>query len=203
MFSQLLPDPLKKKKKRGKLKAVHSNVRRLFFFYLRLKPVYQQNNAKHLAPWNHSEDNDTSLYARQHLCANFQQPNPPLASLYYPSTGSISTPQCRKMSYAPLSSESTSETVSGSHRCSWSSPVWVQLSLSLPAYVLKSLLSWGYLIRPSIFTGPSSDLGSGERELQEVLVQSPTAGQEEVCVAHTLPITQKVPTLLSTHSSRG
>lgn len=81
----------------------------------------------------------------------------------------------------------------------------VQLSLSRPAYVLsvESLLSGGYLIRPSLLSGPSSDLGSGDRELQEVLEQSPTAGQEEVRVAHRPPVTQKDPTLLSTHASRG
>lgn len=67
----------------------------------------------------------------------------------------------------------------------------------------QSLLSQGYLILPSLFTGPSSDLGSGDKELQDVLEQSSAAGQEEVSVAHTLFVTQKVPTLLSTHSSRG
>lgn len=66
----------------------------------------------------------------------------------------------------------------------------------------QSLLHWGYLIRPSLLTGPSSDLGSGDRELQEVLEQGAKAVQEEVCVLHRLPITQRAPTLLSTHASR-
>lgn len=61
----------------------------------------------------------------------------------------------------------------------------------------------GYLIRPSYLTGPSSDLGSGDRELQEVWAQSPKTGQADVCVAHMLPVTQKVPTLPSTQSCRG
>lgn len=39
--------------------------------------------------------------------------------------------------YVPLSSE----TISGSHRFSWSFPVQVQLPLSLPVYVLQSTVS--------------------------------------------------------------
>lgn len=138
------------------------------------------------------------LWSCKILCANFQQSHPPLLSLYYHST-------CLVL-YGHFSSASTSETVSGSHR------FLLELSSAGPAFSLfacicirslQSLFSWGYLIRPSLLTGPSSDLGSGDRELQEVLVQGPTAGQDEVCVAHTSPVTQKAPTLLSTHASRG
>lgn len=60
-----------------------------------------------------------------------------------------------------------------------------------------------YLIRPSLLTGPSSDFGSGDRELQVVLVHSPTAGQEEVLAEQRSPITQNAPTRLSTQASRG
>lgn len=56
-------------------------------------------------------------------------------------------------------------------------------------------------MRPSFLTGPSSDLGSGDKELQEVLVQSPMVGQEEVCSEQMSPVTQKAPTELSTQAS--
>lgn len=62
---------------------------------------------------------------------------------------------------------------------------------------------YGYLIRPLLLTGPSSDLGSGDKELQEVLVQSPMEGQEEVCSEQISPVTQKAPTELSTQASSG
>lgn len=98
------------------------------------------------------------------------------------------------------------ESASTSQPSSWSSTV--QARFSLPAsYVLKprvsSLSFGGYLIRPSLLTGPISDLGSGDRELHEVLEQGPAAKQEEVCVLHRSPVTQNMPTLLSTHASSG
>lgn len=61
----------------------------------------------------------------------------------------------------------------------------------------------GYLMRPSFLTGPSSDLGSGDKELQEVLVQSPMVEQEEVTSEQRSPVTQKAPTELSTQASSG
>ena len=86
----------------------------------------------------------------------------------------------------------------GALQCRSSSPsVFLCMFLNI-----WSLPSGGYLIRPSLLTGPSSDLGSGDRELQEVLKQGPSAGQEEVCVVHRLPVIQKVLTLSSTHASR-
>lgn len=68
----------------------------------------------------------------------------------------------------------------------------------LADYVFRSQ---GYLIRPSLLTGRSSDLGSGDSELQEVLVQSPMVGQDEVFSEHVSPLTQKAPTELSTQAS--
>lgn len=88
----------------------------------------------------------------------------------------------------------------GSHR----SPSSLRFSWSLPVCAsLQSLFSEGYLIRPSLFTGPISDLGSGDKELQAVFEQDPKAGHEEVCVAHKSPITQKDSTEVSTHASRA
>lgn len=58
-----------------------------------------------------------------------------------------------------------------------------------------------YLSRPSGLTGPSSDLGSGERELQEVLLQVCREVQAEGLPMQTSATDQKVPMVLSTQSS--
>lgn len=49
-----------------------------------------------------------------------------------------------------------------------------------------------YLSRPSALTGPSSDLGSGDRELQLVSLQSSREGQAEGPVAHNPATDQKL-----------
>lgn len=75
--------------------------------------------------------------------------------------------------------------------------------ISVQSKFLKSFFSPGYLIRPSLLTGPSSDFGSGDKELHVVLEQDLKAGQEEVFEVHRSPITQEVPMRLSSHASRG
>lgn len=80
----------------------------------------------------------------------------------------------------------------------------LQLPFCIEIYQPLSLSFRGYLILPSFFTTPSSDLGSGDNELQEVREQSSAAGQDEAAaVAQTLLVAQKWATLPSTHLSSG
>lgn len=58
-----------------------------------------------------------------------------------------------------------------------------------------------YLSRPSGLTGPSSDLGSGESELQEVLLQISREEQLEGLLTHMLATDQKPLMLLSVQAS--
>lgn len=79
----------------------------------------------------HSEKNDT-FFALAKLYVQFSSS---LLSLYHHSTESTLTPQCRKMSC--LCALEHCITLWDSIWVSWSSPVQVQLSLCLPAYVLE------------------------------------------------------------------
>lgn len=58
-----------------------------------------------------------------------------------------------------------------------------------------------YLSLPSGLTGPSSDLGSGDSELQEVLLQVSREEQDEELPTQTFATAQKVLMALSAHSS--
>lgn len=158
-------------------------------------------------PCNHSENSDKSLRLQTSMCkfpavtsSSFKSVLP-LHWEYLDSSVQLDVLlfMCPWALSRPLRQYPVHTGSPGVLQCRSSSPsVCLHMSWSL-----QSLLSWGYLIRPSLLTGPSSDLGSGDRELQEVLEQGPTAGQDEVCVAHKSPVTQKVPMLLSTHASRG
>lgn len=58
-----------------------------------------------------------------------------------------------------------------------------------------------YLSRPSALTGPSSDLGSGDRELQLVSLQSSREGQADGPMAHNPATDQKLLNSLSVQAS--
>lgn len=122
-------------------------------------------------------------------------------SIYVPfelasETRPHSPPLFSGLTYPPLFSGLTHPSLSsqGSH-----------IIPSPSTVVQHASCSGGYLIRPSPLTGPSSDLGSGARELQVDLVQGPREGQGpgEGRVEHRSPVTQKAPTVRSTQASRG
>lgn len=60
-----------------------------------------------------------------------------------------------------------------------------------------------YLSRPSALTGPSSDLGSGDRELQLVSLQGSRDGQAEGPVVHSPATDQKLLSSVSVQASRA
>lgn len=75
--------------------------------------------------------------------------------------------------------------------------------MQCPEVSLRLPLWSRYLSRPSALTGPSSDLGSGERELQLVWLQGSRLGQTDGPVAHSPATDQKLPNVLSVQSSRA
>lgn len=198
-FGQPPPDSLRAE---DEIKAVHSNgnMRRGILAKLPTDP-----HRKTCVPAKYHTVTAKSLCFADFYVQNFQQSYAVCVATLLGTTPLVSAGS-RPVVYVPSSSDSTSETISGLHG---SYPGVLHCRSSSPAALLRLSRSpqfppsWCYLMRPSLLTGPSSDLGSGDRELQDVLEQGPTAGQEEVCVAHRSPVTQKAPVLLSTHASRG
>lgn len=137
-------------------------------------------------------------WARNRQCANFQ--HSPLASHFDGERCDSSVQDVMLFLWPWAWSQNTShaQRFARSSRCCLKPPAQASSSCnSTPAP------HWGYLILPSLLTGPSSDLGSGDKELHVVLEHGTKAVQDEVCVAHMSPITQKFATLRSTHASRG